>query len=177
MLTKSNLLLVSLTFALSTTLVHGQGDSSGLMGEIESLCQTLSPPSETKSSGMVERFSDDELFDLLKEEGYTGVKILTPGRIKIRMEGSTVILFNKEDGDLQLFYGVGGGKWGYEHVNEWNRTKRLSRAYLDHENDPVLESDLLSNGGLNQEKVKAFLKIFAMSKGAFRLFLLEKNQE
>jgi len=26
-------------------------------------------------------------------------------------------------------------------MNDWNRTKRLSRAYLDDENDPVLDEN------------------------------------
>jgi hypothetical protein len=35
-------------------------------------------------------------------------------------------------------------------INEWNRSQRFGRAYLDKENDPILEMDLdLDDGGLS----------------------------
>ena len=40
---------------------------------------------------------------------------------------------------------------GLEKINEWNRGKRFGRAYLDRENDPILEMDVdLDDGGLSQ---------------------------
>ena len=47
-----------------------------------------------------------------------------------------------------------------DSINEWNRTKRLSRAYIDSEGDIALEADLLANGGLNKERVLAFVTVF-----------------
>jgi hypothetical protein len=39
---------------------------------------------------------------------------------------------------------------GLERINEWNRTQRFGRAYLDKENDPILEMDVdLDDGGLS----------------------------
>jgi hypothetical protein len=38
-----------------------------------------------------------------------------------------------------------------DRINEWNRTKRFGRAFLDKENDPVLEMDVdLDDGGLSR---------------------------
>ncbi|MFL6845857.1 MAG: YbjN domain-containing protein [Allosphingosinicella sp.] len=38
---------------------------------------------------------------------------------------------------------------GLERMNEWNRGNRFGRAYLDKENDPILEMDVdLDDGGL-----------------------------
>jgi hypothetical protein len=38
---------------------------------------------------------------------------------------------------------------GLEKINEWNRGKRFGRAYLDKENDPILEMDVdLDDGGV-----------------------------
>ena len=40
---------------------------------------------------------------------------------------------------------------GLEKVNEWNRGKRFGRAYLDKEDDPILEMDVdLDDGGMSQ---------------------------
>lgn len=37
-----------------------------------------------------------------------------------------------------------------ERINEWNRSQRFGRAYLDKEGDPVIEMDLdLDDGGLS----------------------------
>ena len=37
-----------------------------------------------------------------------------------------------------------------DRMNEWNRGKRFGRAYLDKENDPILEMDVdLDDGGLS----------------------------
>ena len=39
---------------------------------------------------------------------------------------------------------------GLERINEWNRTKRFGRAYLDGEADPILEMDVdLDDGGVS----------------------------
>jgi Putative bacterial sensory transduction regulator len=39
---------------------------------------------------------------------------------------------------------------GLERINEWNRTQRFGRAYLDKENDPILEMDVdLDDGGVS----------------------------
>ncbi len=39
----------------------------------------------------------------------------------------------------------------FERINEWNRVKRFGRAFLDNENDPILEMDVdLDDGGLSQ---------------------------
>ena len=39
---------------------------------------------------------------------------------------------------------------GLDRINEWNRGKRFGRAYLDKEDDPILEMDLdLDDGGLS----------------------------
>jgi hypothetical protein len=38
-----------------------------------------------------------------------------------------------------------------DKLNEWNRNKRFGRAFLDAENDPILEMDVdLDDGGLSQ---------------------------
>ena len=38
-----------------------------------------------------------------------------------------------------------------ERINEWNRSQRFGRAYLDKENDPILEMDIdLDDGGVSQ---------------------------
>ena len=126
-------------------------------------------------SDLVDRFTDNQLIRLLKDEGYGAVTSLKEGAIRIKINGRSYILFNLDDGDLQLYYGATGVKLTYRIINEWNRTKRLSRAYLDDKKDPVLEADLLSNGGMTNEKVAAFFRVFVQSVKKFRTYILEKD--
>ena len=44
-----------------------------------------------------------------------------------------------------------------EHINEWNRTKRFSTAYLDSEDDPCLDEDLIVQGGVTPGAIEQFI--------------------
>ncbi len=122
------------------------------------------------------RFTDSQLIQILKDDGYSSVEQLKPGVIKIRVNGQTIGLFNQEDGDLQLFYSLKDVRISFEDINTWNRTKRLSRGYLDKDSDPCLEADLLSNGGMTRKNVTEFVRIFQGSIDGFRKFLSEHTQ-
>ena len=137
---------------------------------------TLAQPKEA-APVLSPRYSDAELVEILKNDGYAQVKQFKPHVIGIRVNGQTFILFNHKDGDLQLYYGVRGLKFSYQNINEWNRTRRLSRAYINEEHDVVLEADLLSNAGLTPRHVTEFLKVFTDSVQLFRQFLIENQEE
>ena len=126
---------------------------------------------------LAKKYSDAEIIQIIKDEGYSAVTKLKDGVIKVKVDGSTYVLFNKSDGDLQAYHGAGGVKVSYEDINEWNRTKRLSRAYLNSDKDPVLESDLLANGGLTKKHVTEFFKVFVhISVNDFRKFLISHDE-
>lgn len=127
-------------------------------------------------STLTDKYSDAELIQIFKDEGYSSVKKIKDGKIRIKIDGRTHLLFNKSDGDLQAYYAIGGAKISYEDINVWNRTKRLSRAYLDSDKDPVLESDLLANGGLTIKHVTEFFRVFKTSVKVFRKFIVEHDK-
>lgn len=128
------------------------------------------------ADALVGKFSDDDLIRIIKTAGYGVPDKYKEGVIRIK-EGETIfVVFNKPDGDLQLYYSVGGLKVTCEDMNEWNRTHRLSRAYLDKENDPTLESDLLSNAGMTEKHVTETFNVFKMSVAAFREFLAKQSR-
>ena len=122
------------------------------------------------------KYSDDELIQIMKDDGYASVKQQRKGLIRIKIDGRTYLLLNKSDGDLQTYYAVGGVNLSYEDMNTWNRTKRLSRAYLDTDMDPILESDLLANAGLTAKQITEFFRVFQFSVGNFRMFLIQADQ-
>ena len=55
-----------------------------------------------------------------------------------------------------------------ERINEWNRGKRFGRAYLDKENDPILEMDVdLDDGGLSSSLFIDNLQFWTSVLGEF----------
>jgi len=123
------------------------------------------------------RFSDAELVEIMKNDGYSAVSRLKDGVITIRVDGVSYGLLNNRDGDLQTYYAISDANISYEDVNEWNRTMRLSRAYLDADKDPTLEADLLANGGLSQKNVTEFFKVFLGSVKRFREFVVKQSAD
>lgn len=124
---------------------------------------------------LAKKFSDSELIELMKSEGYSSAEAVKEGMIRVKVDGKSYMLINKFDGDIQLYYVIGGAKISFENINEWNKTKRLSRAYLDSDRDPTLEADLLSDAGITKTQVSMFFKVFAMSASGFRNFIIERN--
>ncbi|MEE9347296.1 MAG: YbjN domain-containing protein [Robiginitomaculum sp.] len=123
------------------------------------------------------RFTADELMEILKAEGYSAVEDYGDGDVKIKINGKNYVLFNQPDGDLQGYYAMTGYDLSTDDMNEWNRTKRLSRAYLDNDDDPVIEADLLANGGLSHENVSEFFEVFTGSVSQFRKFVAEHDDD
>ncbi|MCU0756991.1 MAG: YbjN domain-containing protein [Xanthomonadales bacterium] len=80
--------------------------------------------------------------------------------------GYNVLLLNKFD-DIQLYAVFTGGKVSMSRINDWNRLKRFSRAYLDKDGDPVLEADLDFEGGVTNESVARFVALFVQSLASF----------
>jgi hypothetical protein len=135
----------------------------------------LVPALAFAESTLTDKYSDAELIQIINDDGYSAVTKLKDGVIKVKIDGSAYLIFNHSDGALHALYGVGDAKISYEDINEWNRTKRFSRAYLDSDKNPILESDLLANGGLTKKHVTEFIKVFVGSVKFFKEFLVAHN--
>lgn len=88
------------------------------------------------------------------------------GSYSFMVRGYKVVLFNKGD-DLQLYAAFSGKRVTLTRVNEWNRTKRFSKAYLDNDGDAVIENDLDFEGGVTSDTILRFIAVFAQSVEAF----------
>lgn len=124
---------------------------------------------------LVRRFSAEEVASLLRREGYGSVELLEDGNVRFKADGMTYVVYLYDDGDLQLYFALTGIHVTPEVMNEWNRTKRLSRAYLDTDQDPVLEADLLSDAGLSARMVARWVQVFVQGSGLFHAFLMENG--
>lgn len=91
------------------------------------------------------------------------------GIYAFNVEGIKMIILNKGN-TLQLHAGF-SKKISLSRINEWNRTKRLSRAYADRDGDAHIEADLELTGGVTQKNVKEWMKTYAISLKAFKKHL------
>ncbi len=146
-------------------------------GSLEEDLKTLCAKVEAGTQGETPHvLSLKEAAEILKNEGYR-VTDMDDDSFKIKANGRTLVMFRFDDGDFQLYYGVSGIKVDYKTINEWNRTKRLSRAYIDRVNDPVVESDLQGDVGLTSKQLLSFTKTFVdLTVPKYREFLLENGK-
>jgi len=70
---------------------------------------------------------------------------------------------NKTYSSLQLHSGFKTDGIPLTSINRWNRRRRFSRAYIDDEKDPHLESDLDLEGGVTIGAIKEFIKTYRVS--------------
>jgi len=119
---------------------------------------------------------DAELIEILQDDGYRAVEMIEDRVIRIKIDGHTYVLYIYDDDDLQLYFGLTGYDVNAEHMNEWNRDHRLSRAYIDKVNDPVLEADLLANAGYTNEQFLEWVSTFSSFTRQFLDFLREHDQ-
>ena len=63
-----------------------------------------------------------------------------------------------------------------ERINEWNRSQRFGRAFLDKENDPILEMDVdLDDGGLSTALFLDNVEFWATVLGNFERHIGYRN--
>ena len=140
------------------------------------LTLALTPSELPAREALQKTYSDDELVQILEQDGYRSVQKIDDRQIRIRVDGHSYELIVYDDDDMQLYYGLTGYELTVADLNEWNRTKRLSRAYLDSVDDPVLEADLLANAGFTPRQFLEWLEVFIYSATEFRAFIAERNR-
>ncbi len=122
------------------------------------------PRALAQSNPVVERVTDLDIEELFKKHNYSYEKI-RDGVFKLKIMELQVLFFRK-DTNLQLYAGF-RKKPSCGVINEWNKGKRFSRAYLDKEGDAVVESDMDLEGGATMNGIKVFIDTFKMTLGAF----------
>lgn len=162
-------LLGVVVLGLSPSLVRADAALDKALGDAKAAADALEKRCGGGGGGskLVMNTSDNDLVELLKELGYSSVTVKDAGKITFKMEGMNVVLFNLK-GTLQLYVGVSGAPTDLEKINKWNTNKRFSRAYLDKDRDPVLESDLVVSDGTTREALSGFIQLYGQSLVAFR---------
>lgn len=127
------------------------------------------------ASENISRITDAELMTVLKEEGYAP-SLVKPGLILVKMAGIKVLFLVWEDNEsIQAYAGFESDDSSLKRINEWNRKRRLSRAYVDDDGDAVIELDLDLAGGVSKERLLDFISTTEVSVLAFALHMTFEN--
>jgi len=120
---------------------------------------------------IIKTITGAELNDILTEAGYPGGKVDDDGDVFIKIEDRAVyflIANNKDSIQAKAAWRTSDtSRPSIEKLNNWNRTKRYSKAYYDSERDPVLQLDLDLAGGITVARIKDFALTVRASVRAF----------
>lgn len=112
--------------------------------------------------------SGQDLQKILQSEGYLNVVVDADGDLNFKIEGTKVQIFVAENQQSIQFHSAWAGTNAtLRSVNEWNKTKKYSKAYLDDDADPHLELDLDLAGGVTVARIKDFVATCKLSLGLF----------
>lgn len=92
-------------------------------------------------------FSDVENFKEVDNNTYT-----------FEVDKIKIVLINS--GTTMQLAAVFTGKISLSRINEWNRDKKFTRAYLDEDEDVVLDHAIELNGGVTEQNVKEWMKTY-----------------
>ncbi len=121
-------------------------------------------------AGVMSQVTDTQMQKILRGMGFE-LTVMKANRYRFQLDGYTVVLFNEGE-NMQLYAGF-KNKASLQQINEWNKTKRFSRAYIDDEGDAVIEADLDFAGGVTKETIEEFIKTF---RGSVQLFTQALNE-
>lgn len=161
---------------MSATLAVSERRTRHIRHRVLALAVSLSvislPCSGAARAALLERVVDsmtaEQLVEFMAGEGYA-VEVHESGFLQWKLDGFRCQIFIADDAQsLQFHSSFGDGSATLKRVNEWNRTKRYSRTYLDDEGDPHLELDLDMVGGVTADRIRDYLKTCSVSFQAWR---------
>ena len=86
----------------------------------------------------------------------------------------TQIVYTRKDRVLTAHARFKGYSNDLKFINDWNRTKRFSRAYIDKDKDIVLEAEIDLEPGVSEEAIKNWLKGFGVILNFFQHSLVKQ---
>ncbi len=135
------------------------------------LMASAAAQAQTTPQEVILSVTPDEMAKILQDIGYRAEILKNDEgkrRIRTRIASWTVTLnfYSCEDKEtncksigLRSFF-INETKKTIAFANDWNRTKRFSKVYIDNDNDINIEFDLLFRNGVTQANIRANLDVF-----------------
>lgn len=117
-----------------------------------------------------------EAADLVRAQGYRAeIETRSNGQpmISFEVSGRKTVIFlqrctNNRCSDMYLYAGFKVDRApSLTAINDWNRERRFSRAYIDKEGDPVIEADFDFDGGNTLGNAKEWMATWKRTLDAF----------
>jgi hypothetical protein len=121
---------------------------------------------------MRERITAEQLTGLLKDKGLEGT-VNERGNVVVQQGGSKIVFFISNQ-TLQAYFGLRGTSANVNTINEWNKSKRFGRAYIDGDGDPCVELDYDLEGGVSDESIKVWFDTVTAIVRSFRTHVSSK---
>ena len=118
---------------------------------------------ETITPAKLEVIMDDMGLDVNKDDD----------SVDWNINGHNVVVFVGPNNESIQFYCYWRDEVTRSKINDWNRTTRFSRAYLDGDGDPVLELDLDIVGGVTEARIQDFIKTCYVSFKEFERRMIQ----
>jgi hypothetical protein len=131
-----------------------------VFASVSLLCLASGP---ALSQNLVDATQPQRVLEVAKGFGSATLEKDSKGDPKItgRIDGTAYTVFfygcvNNKDCDNIQFYSAwnASGKYSLRQINEWNRTKRWGKAYLDNDDDPVLEMEANLDFGVSTKNLE-----------------------
>jgi Putative bacterial sensory transduction regulator len=135
-----------------------------------------------RADGLVDATDPARLLGIAKGFGTANLEKSTNGDPKIagRLEGVKYGIYffgctdNSNCDDIQFATAWAGAEVSEEKINEWNKTKRYGKAYLDDEGDPHLEMDVNIHLGVSEENLSDTFEWWGTVLRAFKKEVLQQ---
>lgn len=95
--------------------------------------------SGNENQRIVENLTAEGMKRYLTDEGFTDVRVDRDSDVIVRMSGYQVIVFVREDDNpvLRYYFAIAGTDATLVDLDEWNRKRYFTKAYMDDEGDPA----------------------------------------
>lgn len=139
---------------------------SGALTLVAALALCVAQPGLAGAQAVMTEVSPEQMSTILTAMGLevsqaSGAPEGGPAPLLVELGGYRALVFLLNDNtDAQLYTVFPGRNAGTDLMNRWNRDYRFARAYRDDEGDPVLEADLDFVGGVTEETIKAWVRLF-----------------
>lgn len=128
------------------------------------LCACLATPSHAQE--VLGTITSSKLVGIMKKQGFEVSD--DPNGILWMLDGARTKMFVAKDGEsIQFYVAFKESEANARKVNDWNKSKRYSKSYLDDSGDPCLELDLDLTGGVTEARIVDFLGTCRLSMSSW----------
>lgn len=142
--------------------------------KLQALSQLKTHPNPNVSHNL-RNLNPDQIMILVKAVG-GDIKRFGDRLMAIFGKIKAQIAYSRKDRVLTAHARFKGYTNDLKFINDWNRTKRFSRAYIDKDQDIVLEAEIDLEPGMSEEAIKNWLKGFGVILNFFQHNLVKQGR-